>query len=251
MKILGSDFDGTLTQNGITDAKIAAIEKWRKAGHKFGIVSGRGGNFQKWLCEEFPKLKVDFFAACNGGYITDCSGNVFFDARCNSVSAVKLAADLLSLGSELVHVNGAEYVCVLKSFEDRPTWVLEEDVCLLENFKGAAYFNQVSAQMPFAEDSPAVVEKINNKYSKWVVALQNGRCIDIVPLGVNKASGMYQVMKFFGGSYDDVITVGDNINDIDMIKEFRSYAMENGVDAVKELAYATVSDITELLEKEI
>lgn len=251
MKILGSDFDGTLTQNGITDAKIAAIDKWREAGHKFGIVSGRGGNFPKWFCEEFPKLKPDFFAVCNGGYITDGNGDIIFDARCDCVWVPELAADLLSWGSELVHVNGEDYVCVLKKWEDRPAWVLEKDVCLLENFKGVAYFNQVSAQMLLEEDAPAVVEKIRSKYSKWLVALQNGRCIDIVPLGVNKASGMYRVMEFFGCSYNDVLTVGDNVNDVDMIKEFRSYAMENGVDAVKKLAYATVSDITELLEKEM
>ena len=57
-------------------------------------------------------------------------------------------------------------------------------------------------------------------------------------------------MEFFGCTYEDVITVGDNINDIDMIREFRSYAMENGVDEVKKLADSIVSDVTELLEKE-
>lgn len=251
MKILGSDYDGTLNQNGITKIKLSAIKKWREAGHKIGIVSGRGIDFQECLLQEIPQLKLDFFALCNGGYITDSKGFIVYEARCSNVSVPSLAADLLEWGSELVHINGKQYACVLKRQEDRPDWVLKEDVCLLENCPSFDYFNQVSVLMPSVEDSPAVVEKIKNKYSKWLDPLQNGRCIDIVPLGVNKAYGMYKVMEFFGGTYDDVITVGDNINDVDMISEFRSYAMKNGIERIKVLADAIVSDVTEILEKEL
>ena len=68
---------------------------------------------------------------------------------------------------------------------------------------------------------------------------------------MNKAQGIYRIMEFFDCAYEDVITVGDNINDIDMIREFRSYAMENGAEQVRNLANGTVSDITELLEREL
>ena len=42
MKIIGSDYDGTLNHNGIDDKKRQVIEKWRAAGNVFAIVSGRG-----------------------------------------------------------------------------------------------------------------------------------------------------------------------------------------------------------------
>ena len=58
-------------------------------------------------------------------------------------------------------------------------------------------------------------------------------------------------MEFFGGKYEDVITVGDNINDTDMLREFRSYAMESGVESVKALADGIVSNVTEIFEKEM
>ena len=80
--------------------------------------------------------------------------------------------------------------------------------------------------------------------------MQNGRCIDIVPFGVNKAEGLYRVMEFFGCAYEDVIAVGDNINDADMLREFRSYAMESGVEEMKALADGVVRDVTEIFEKE-
>jgi HAD superfamily hydrolase (TIGR01484 family) len=101
------------------------------------------------------------------------------------------------------------------------------------------------------EEAHKIVLKIKEKYSDFLNPLQNGRCIDITPAGVDKASGIYALLDVLGGSYDDVITVGDNINDEAMIGEFRSYAMENGVESVKKLANYIITDITELIEKEI
>ena len=39
--ILASDYDGTLSQGGISDAVRAAICRFRAAGGRFGVVSGR------------------------------------------------------------------------------------------------------------------------------------------------------------------------------------------------------------------
>ena len=44
---------------------------------------------------------------------------------------------------------------------------------------------------------------------------------------------------------------GDIVNDKAMIEEFRSYAMENGVDSIKAIADFTTSGITELIKKEL
>ena len=42
MKIIATDYDGTLNHKGIDDKKKSAISRWRKAGNLFGVVSGRG-----------------------------------------------------------------------------------------------------------------------------------------------------------------------------------------------------------------
>ena len=76
-------------------------------------------------------------------------------------------------------------------------------------------------------------------------------CIDIVPVGVNKAQGLYRVMEFFNCKHEDVITVGDNLNDMDMIREFYSYAMQNAVPEIQRCANALVGDVTEIIEKEL
>lgn len=58
-------------------------------------------------------------------------------------------------------------------------------------------------------------------------------------------------MDIVGAKYEDIIAVGDNINDRDMIAEFRSYAMETGVDEIKNLADFIVPEVTDLIEKEL
>ncbi len=251
MKIIGSDYDGTLNHNGISNAKLLSIEKWRNAGHKFGIVSGRGGDFRKILLQQIPNLKLDFFVACNGGYIMDESGAVIYESRCNEVSLSELAVDLFAWGCKFLHVKSDRYIFLVAKSEELPSFVSEDDVYLLKECPTINYFNQVSVQLPSFDDSSMAVEKIKEKYAKWLNPLQNGEWIDIVPAGVNKAQGMYRIMEFFGCVYDDVITIGDNINDIDMIGEFRSYAMKNGVDEVRNLANGIVSDVVELIEKEL
>ena len=42
MKVIGSDYDGTLNHNGIDAKKKNAINKWREAGNIFAVISGRG-----------------------------------------------------------------------------------------------------------------------------------------------------------------------------------------------------------------
>jgi hydroxymethylpyrimidine pyrophosphatase-like HAD family hydrolase len=50
---------------------------------------------------------------------------------------------------------------------------------------------------------------------------------------------------------ENVIAVGDNVNDTDMIRDFYSYAMERGVDSIKKLADATTETVAELIRNEL
>lgn len=245
MKIIASDYDGTLNHNGIDDKKREAIVRWRKAGNLFGIVSGRG---IKSLLEviENKDFEYDFLIANNGAVILDKDLNVLYETRLEGEIAVALVKDLISWGCPFANIDKAEPVMVqAKEKRNDSDFTLED---MPENIE---YFNQVSTWLETLEETVEIVKKVNQKYSGVLTPLQNGTCIDIVPLGVNKANGIYSLLEVVGGKYEDVITVGDNINDGAMIKEFRSYAMENGVDYIKELADYTTLGITELIEKEL
>lgn len=246
MKIIGSDYDGTLNHNGIDETKRNAIEKWRKAGNIFALISGRGIEdvLEIHRVEQFG---CDYLIANNGAVIMKTDGTVASDVRCDGNIARPLLELLFENGCPWGHLQ-TDFPC--RVYADAKN--CEGDGCYtLENMPEIPYFNQISTFLPDFETAADVTARIREQFGDKLNPLQNGVCIDIVRADMNKAKGLYLLMDILGAEYGDIIAVGDNINDLDMIKEFRSYAMENGVDAVKELADYTTAGITELIEKEL
>ena len=120
-------------------------------------------------------------------------------------------------------------------------------------FEASNLNRQLLSRVPLLGTSKAkaAADELTVRYGDKLNILQNECCIDIVRLDVNKAVGIYKLLEIVGAKYEDVITVGDNYNDADMIREFRSYAMDNAVPLLKELADATVPGVTELIYREL
>lgn len=245
MKILGSDYDGTLNWGGFNQEKLDAIQRWRDAGNKLGVVSGRGPSMMATIQEEFG-LSLDFFVAFNGAVILDCNQNEICKTSCTNVDLKELVQDLFDLGCEFAHVNSDKYYLIQRDKKD-----LHDGEYLLENVTLPPLLYQVSVVLENKERAAEVVIDIAKKYDKYLTPLLNERCIDIVAKGVNKAQGIRKIRDFYQAREDDIIVVGDNFNDIDMIKAFKSYAMENGVDEVKRIANHTTKSVTDLIKKEL
>lgn len=244
MKIIATDFDGTLNHNGINDTKREAIAEWRRRGNLFGVVSGRG-IFSLIDVIEDKDFEYDFLIANNGSTIFDKDVKLLSESRLEGDLAKALIVDLFLWGCPFANIDSNRAIMV-QSKEKRN----DNEYTLEDMPEDIEYFNQVSTWLPSINEAAEIVVKINNKYSGLLTPLQNGNCIDIVPFGVNKANGIYALLELVGGKHEDVITVGDNINDFHMIKEFRSYAMENGVDYIKNVADYIIEDITDLINKE-
>ena len=245
MKIIASDFDGTLNHGGIDDAKRNAIKRWRREGNLFGLVSGRGAGD----LVEFPEkygFECDFLLASNGAVILGSDGSVRWDSRCGGEFAMPLLEYLMSLGCEWASVH-TDFHCIIDQRDDERY----EDEFTLETVPEIPWFNQISTILPDENEAARVTQAVREKFVGVLNPLQNGRCIDIVAADMNKAQGLYKFLELIGAGYDDLITVGDNINDTHMIAEFRSYAMENAVQSIKDIADYEIAGVTELIEKEL
>ena len=246
MKIIATDYDGTLNHNGFDESKLNAISQWRKKGNLFGIVSGRGVASIKDILSD-KEFEYDYVIANNGAVICDADFNILVSHLCDGSICKDFINDLFGWGCSFVNVDSSVFFSVHKSAEDCE----DEDEFTLHNMPEVSSFNQLSVALKDFTEAEAVVKKINSKYGNAFNPLQNGNCIDIVSIGVDKATGIYEYLKLVNGKYGDVITVGDNVNDEAMIKEFRSYAMESGYDYIKSIADYVTSGITELIEREI
>jgi len=246
MKIIGSDFDGTLNHNGIDDRKKAALKNWRDHGNIFALISGRG---MKDLIQiyEREQFHCDYLIAASGAMIMKTDGALISDIRCDGSLAVPLLKLLFKQGCLRAWIQ-TDTPCRVYADSQR---CKEAHEYTLDTLPEVPFFQQISTSMPTEEASAAVVACIREHFGNRLNPLQNGCCIDIVRADVNKAKGLYALMEHLGAKYEDMIAVGDNINDSDMIREFRSYAMENGVDAIKKLADYVTPGITELIEREL
>lgn len=245
MKIIASDYDGTLNHGGIDDKKRNAIKEWREKGNKFGIVSGRMPDDLLKIYEK-SGLELDFLLACNGAVILTTDGKILKDDRIDGEFLRPFLDFLFSLGADWAAIHCERTYIIDENDNDRLP-----DEFTRKTLPDLKYFNQVSTILEDDEEAEEVTNAVREKFGDKLNPLQNGRCIDIVSSRINKAKGLYDYLELVGGKYEDMITVGDNINDTHMIKEFRSYAMANGVQSIKDIADYVTEGITELIEKEM
>ena len=246
MKIIGSDYDGTLNHNGIDEAKKQKLQLWRSKGNVFALISGR---FRDDVIELYNRQRFpcDFLIADNGAVIMKTDGTVVSHTRCNGSLAAPLIKSLLGWGCPWAKAD-TDFCC--KVYAEKSEREAETDFTLA-TMPEVPYFNQVSTALPDFETAARVTKLIDEHFGKSLKALQNGTCIDIVRADMNKAQGLRILADYLGADCSDIIAVGDNINDSDMIREFRSYAMENGVDSIKALADFITPGVGELIEKEL
>ena len=108
MKIIGSDYDGTLNHNGIDDAKRQAIERWRRAGNVFALVSGRHVNSVRDLHIQ-QNFDCDYFVGSNGAVILDANNQVVHADVCDPNMLVPLIEYLYKLGCSVGLVHSVDY----------------------------------------------------------------------------------------------------------------------------------------------
>ncbi len=248
MKIIASDYDGTLNHGGIDKEKIKAISKWRKEGNIFSIISGRGAPDLVRLYNE-QSFECDFLIADNGAIIMKTDGEIVCEDKIDTSVAKPFLEFLFSQDCKWGYVQTSFPCRVFKDddFEDYD----KEECFTFDKLPEFPYVYQINTALETFDEAARVTEAIKKNFGDVLNPLQNGTCIDIVSVNMDKAKGIYKFIELLGATYEDVITVGDNINDKDMIKEFRSYAMENAVPLIKELADYETSGITELIEREL
>ena len=244
MKIIASDFDGTFSHNGVDEAKKDAVKRWRDAGNVIGLVSGRGRGVHE-LADEVG-VEFDFFIANNGAVIVDGKGNAIEEFHGDGNVIDPLVRFIQSIGGRDFALY-SDRVTIIKNCLER----CKEGECIIDDLPPVPYFTQITAFMPNGDEAQRITDAVREKFGDKVNPLRNGGCVDMVPAGIDKAAGIYALLNRLGAKKEDVIAVGDNVNDKAMIAEFFSYAMDNAVDEIKALADRSTPSVTDMIEREL
>lgn len=236
MKILISDYDGTLDRNdcGVTAEDRAAIRKWREAGNLFAIATGRSlgdiGTIAK-------SLNADYVICCGGG---DIFGRTLYPIK-------KFSATRQALEDLIGFLNryNCRFITIRSQSEEYCIGLSENGILELppevSGFEGFSFDS-------FGLPSKKMAEEMTGLFDGRISVIPTDGGIDIAPWGVNKAAAINYIIKRIPIDSSNVITVGDSNNDAEMISEFNGVTVSNGNSYIKSIARAVYNDFTKICE---
>ena len=253
-KVAASDFDGTIYRGEkISDEDLTAIKNWRATGNKFGIVTGRAYVMLEPHLKNYG-LDVDFSICCNGAVIYDGDGKIVFETEVPKNFLVDVMNEPCAQKTLHYAFEAADKVfCVIVS---ENSWVLRESKRWLfpVNFIDAAQvstftkkINQIALDFPSPDEAQAAADILNAKFGEKIHAQKNTHSLDIVPAGVNKSSGVENLLRLMNWSGAKVFVVGDETNDLPMIRTFGGFTVATAKDFVKREATAIFDSVGDML----
>lgn len=203
MKVLVSDFDGTLyTDNKIND--LEKINNFVDSGNIFIIATGRNINSLKLDLDKF-NLKCNYFICNDGAIIFDQYLNVIYRMDIDS-SLVRPIYNLLKDNDNLLEVlidTGSAYI---------------DDINRPINKIIARYFDRKKAL--------ELVNKINAKYPS-VFSYVSNNWINITKRTETKGKAIDFLGNYYNLNRYKIYTIGNDINDLSMTEyNYMSYGIK-------------------------
>ena len=231
MKVAASDYDGTLLRGGKIDEETkAGIARWRAAGHKFGVISGRDYGMLAPQLEEYG-VEFDYTVCNNGGIIRGADASVRFQAEIDPRALTAIAEESSAQRSFHFAFSAADvtYLC----HHSEGSWIEREakdwdfPIVYIEESEigGLTGIQQFSLGFhePALSDECAAV--LNAKLGDKIHAFPNACSLDITPAGISKDQGIRTLLSVMGWDGAEVYAIGDETNDLPMLKAFDGYSL--------------------------
>ena len=254
-KLAASDYDGTLFRNEtISSDDVKGVHAWRKAGHKFGVVSGRDLGMLTPQLEHYG-IGFDYAVCNNGAIICDADGKVLFEGRIEPriLKAVSEEPCVQSSFHFAFSAKDRTYLC----HESEGSWIMREGkqwdfpVLYIEekDILTLPQIHQFSLGFADPADSTAAAETLNAKYGDYLHAYPNRCSLDITPPGISKSSGIEHLKQLMNWPDADVYVIGDEVNDLPMLEAYHdhAYVVDTARDVIKKKAAAVYAGVGAML----
>lgn len=224
MKIIASDFDGTLLiRNKLREGDLRSIKSFQDRGNLFGIVTGRSFHSLNKLIE--GKLSPDFVIANNGSHILIRNEKAMTELVKFTLDKTKVAR----------LINFYKPYFPVKIFTDKARSLDRLDEIMdREEILALAIYSDKNLDNPFDEDF---------SFHKSIGV------IDVINKQVSKKTGIEFIKDFYG--YDkEIYSIGDDLNDISFLEASRLSFTLNSVseEEVLKVSNYKVENIEELIE---
>ena len=245
MKIAITDFDGMLKdfKEGVPHSNIEAIHKWRKAGNKFGIATGRNLKLIDLELRNYD-ITLDFLICVNGG--------VVLDKDKNTLHSVKIPPNIMKDFIELPMVKDVDnpmiVFCEHTAFSIRPYPEMPVEIVpeiALEEVVNRDDVVQFGIRFQTFDEPLEAIRELDKSFP-MLGGNPNRQFLDINTRGVNKSYGVGKLLEVMHWQDCPLFVIGDDSNDLPMIKAFNGYTVKNAAPFMHEAAvkvYGTVGDM--------
>ena len=244
IKLIAADMDGTLLDEDarLPEETFDLIHQLREKGVRFVASSGRRYDTLRWFFEP---------VADEMDYVASLGTQVYADGRLLDREVFSTAAVLR------LFETCQMFDCLhLALYDTTHTYLLNDQ---------SAYVRELDKDLPDAQcvfDPPSpdvsiikaaiccdqrdqimdMAYVLERELSEWFTFLPSGsRWIDVTPRHVSKATGLAQVMRYWGFEPSEVMAFGDSMNDYAMLRFVgQACVMDNARYAVKQVASRVV-----------
>lgn len=228
-KILVSDYDQTFYLNDEDIEKNkTSVKNFRDKGNIFIFATGRSYMDFMVKAEQY-KLEWDYLIINHGATILDKNNNVILNYTIDNNIINNIEKDL-----EIEKT--IKYFCC--NLENSRTNFNDKDLTKIH----AKYEKDEAKQMN---------SLINKKYAKFVNSyFVSGNAVEIISNKTTKSYAISKIAQIEKITPDRIYTVGDGYSDIEMIKNYNGYCMEESVPELLEICSGKiVKSVSELIEK--
>lgn len=250
MKILVSDYDGTIFRNrDIDNIDRMSINNFiSNKNNKFIIATGRGGSSFKKTVKLHDVNFFNFAILSNGAIIIDNKGNVIYD-RCLKEDCVYEIFNYIKdqyMDGSRVFVCGVDYQFTLTTKDEIANFLREKLNSIINNI--------ICITIELPEEDIAMARKVSddieslNKLSDVAVS-RNSRYIDMVCKGISKKTAVNFIIDKYNLQDYELAAIGDGPNDINLLSMTEnSFTFPDSEKIVKDNAKYIVSNLSECIE---
>lgn len=230
-KFLVSDYDGTFhTDDESIKNNIEKVKTFRNNGNIFAIATGRSFYDFTKLLDKFD-IEYDYLIINHGATLLDKNHNII-----SNYSISNIAKENIKNKFGLVDDN---HIFVCKCLESR-TSILQNDI------------TKIHIKCNSKEEQISFNDTLNSNYGDFIksyliTGLNNS--IEIISCNTNKSTAIQEIAKIENIGKENIYTVGDSFNDLEMLNSFNGFCMESGEELVKSNIINKCKSVVEIIDK--
>jgi len=255
IKLIASDLDGTIIDNKhlIPEDNLKAINNLKKANIPFVVCTGKTYSISKDICKN---LNASFGIFGNGNQIIDLSTGEEISRKTLTFDEIKSCFSIIKKYNLHVHAytekgiltTNLEYMDLRNSILFPNKINIEYTNSILDYIQkqnNTVFKLVVSSEYSLSEIKTELESSTNLTIThickkgiyKDKILDKEYEYLDISPLNVTKGKALEILSQYLELNKDEILSVGDNINDIDMFRASGiGAAVSNAYDEVKKVA---------------